>query len=178
MRQDIAEKLIDGFLAGTPAGGWLPTEMTAELLGCYGIPLAGSDAVTTEDAAGTEVSIGVRHDQVFGPLVLFGTRVAAAGLPADRSVRLAPLTSRDARELISPVGGAPPLPGRPGTPAVGLAALENMLLRVSRLADDLPQIAGLELSPVLARPDGVRAAGARVRVQSAEPADAFLRRLT
>ena len=52
-----------------------------------------------------------------------------------------------------------------------------MLLRVSRLADDLPQVAELELSPVLARPDGVHAVGARVRVQAAEPADAYLRRL-
>ena len=97
---------------------------------------------------------------------------------ADRSVRLAPLTSRDARELVSPVGGAPSSAGRPGTPAVSLAALEDMLLRVSRLADDLPQIAELELSPVLAGRVSVRATGARVRVQAAEPADAFLRRLT
>lgn len=53
------------------------------------------------------------------------------------------------------------------------------MLRVSQLADDLPQIpAELELSPVLARPGGVRAVGARVRVQAAEPADVFLRRLT
>jgi hypothetical protein len=52
-----------------------------------------------------------------------------------------------------------------------------MLLRVSRLADDLPQVAELELSRVLARPDGVGAIRARARVQTAEPADSFLRRL-
>jgi len=52
-----------------------------------------------------------------------------------------------------------------------------MLLWVSRLADDLPQVAELELSPVLARPDGVRAIRARARVQAAEPTDPFLRRL-
>lgn len=176
--QDLAEKLIDGFLADTPAGGWLSAETAAELLGCYGIPLADGDSVATEDAAVTEVSIGVRHDQVFGPLVLFGAGGAAAGMPAGRSVRLAPLTSHDATELISPGGDAPPLPGRPGAPVIDLAALENMLLRVSRLADDLPQVVELELSPVLARRDGISATGARVRVQSAEPADAFLRRLT
>jgi len=59
-----------------------------------------------------------------------------------------------------------------------LAALEDVLLRVSRLADDLPPIAELQLSPVLARPDGVRAVSARIRVQAADPADVFLRRLT
>ena len=178
IRQDLAEKLIDDFLADTPAGGWLPAETTAELLGCYGIPLADGDAVTTADAAGVEVSIGVRREQVFGPLVLFSAGGAAAGLPADRCVRLAPLTGRDVRELVNPVAGARQLPGRPGTAVMDLAALEDMLLRVSQLADDLPRIAELELSPVPARPDGVRAVGARVRVQAAEPADVFLRRLT
>jgi len=169
IRQDLAEKLIDGFLAGTPAGGWLPAETTAELLGCYGLPLAEGEAVTTADAAGAEVSIGVRQDEVLGPLVLFG----AVGMPADRAVRLIPLTGRDARELISPVAGAPP----PGCRGVG-AALEETLLRVSRLADDLPQVAELELNPVLARPDGLSAVRAWIRVQVAESADAFLRRLT
>lgn len=125
--------------------------------------------MTTADAAGAEVSIGVRQDEVLGPLVLFG----AVGMPADRAVRLIPLTGRDARELISPVAGAPP----PGSRGVG-AALEETLLRVSRLADDLPQVAELELSPVLARPDGVSAVRAWIRVQVAESADAFLRRLT
>lgn len=178
IRHDLSETLIDSFLADTPAGGWLPAETTAELLGCYGIPLPDGETVTTADAAGVEVSIGVRREPVFGPVVLFGAGGAAAGLPADRSVRLAPLTGRDARELISPVAGPQQRPGRPGTAVMDLAALEDMLLRVSQLADDLPQIAELELSPVLAGPDGARAVGARVRVQTAEPADAFLRRLT
>jgi len=52
-----------------------------------------------------------------------------------------------------------------------------MLLRVSQMADDLPQIAELELSPVIARPDGTQALDARIRIQPAEPADAYLRRL-
>jgi hypothetical protein len=52
-----------------------------------------------------------------------------------------------------------------------------MLLRVSRMADDLPQIAELELSPVIARPDGAQAVDGRIRIQAAEPADAHLRRL-
>jgi hypothetical protein len=52
-----------------------------------------------------------------------------------------------------------------------------MLLRVSQMADDLPQVAELELSPVVARPDGALALDGRVRIQAAEPADAYLRRL-
>jgi acyl-CoA synthetase (NDP forming) len=176
VRQDLAERLVGGFLADAPAGGWLPAKITAELLGCYGIPL-GSSAKAMGDAAGAEVSIGVLQDQVFGPLVLFGTGGPPDGATSGRSVRLAPLTSRDARQLICSVPGVPLLPGRPGTPVADLAALEDMLLRVSRLADDLPQITELELCPVIALPDGVRATGARARVQAAQPADAFLRRL-
>ena len=52
-----------------------------------------------------------------------------------------------------------------------------MLLRVSQLADDLPQVAELELSPVVARPDRALALAGRVRIQAAEPADAYLRQL-
>ena len=177
VRQDLADNLVNGFLADAPAGGWLPATVTAELLGCYGIPLADGNAVTTGNAAGVEVSLGVLQEQVFGPLVLFGIGGATADALADRSIRLAPLTGRDARQMIRPVRGALLLLGRPGTPVAGLAALEDMLQRVARLADDLPQVAELELSPVLARPDGVRAIRARARVQAAEPTDPFLRRL-
>jgi len=52
-----------------------------------------------------------------------------------------------------------------------------MLLRVSQMADDLPQVTELDLSPVIARPDGARAADARIRLQPAQPADAYLRQL-
>ena len=95
---------------------------------------------------------------------------------ADRAARLAPLTDSDADDLIRSIRAAPLLLGRPGTPAADLAALRDMLLRISQLADDLPQIAELDL-PVIARPDGARAVDGQIRIQAAEPADAYLRRL-
>ena len=116
------------------------------------------------------------HEQVAGPLVLFGPGSAGDGL-ADRAARLAPLTDADADDLIRSTRATHPLLGHRGAPAAGLAALRDMLLRVSRMADDLPQIAELELSPVIARPDGVQAVDARIRIQAAEPADAHLRQL-
>jgi len=96
---------------------------------------------------------------------------------ADRAARLAPLTDADADDLIRSVHAASQLLGGPGTAGVGLAALRDMLLRVSRMADDLPQIAELELSPVIVRTDGVQAIDGRVRIRAAEPADPHLRRL-
>ena len=126
---------------------------------------------------GVEVRISVLHEQVAGPLVLFGLGGADGDVLADRAARLAPLTDADADDLIRSTRAAPRLLGRRGVPAADLDSLKDMLLRVSRMADDLPQIAELELSPVIARPDGVQAVDGRIRIQAAEPADAHLRRL-
>ena len=174
LRQEQARELVASFLAGTPGGGWLPSEQTVELLGCYGMPLADGTAAT---AGGVRVKITVLEEPVFGPLVLFGLAGAAAGVLADRAARLTPLTEADADDLIRSVRAAPLLLGRSGGPAADRASLRSMLLRVSQLADDVPQVAELELSPVIARPDGVLAVDARVRIQAAEPADAYLRQL-
>jgi acyl-CoA synthetase (NDP forming) len=126
---------------------------------------------------GTEVIIGVMQEPVFGPLVVFGVGGVATDVLGDRSARLIPLTDTDAAALIRSVRAAPLLLGQRAAPAADLAALQDILLRVSRLADDLPQVAELDLDPVIARPDGARVAGARVRVLPAEPADPYLRRL-
>ena len=126
---------------------------------------------------GVEVMISVLHEQVAGPLVLFGVGSAADQGLADRAARLAPLTDADADDLIRSLRAAPRLLGRRGERAADLAALRDMPLRVSRMADDLPQIAELELSPVIVRPDGVQAVDGRIRIQAAEPVDAHLRRL-
>jgi acyl-CoA synthetase (NDP forming)/GNAT superfamily N-acetyltransferase len=126
---------------------------------------------------GVEVKISVLEEQVFGPLVLFGFAGATADVLADRAARLAPLTRSDADDLIRSVGAARLLAGRAGRPAADLASLKDLLLRVSKMADDLPQIAELDLAPVIARPDGTVPVDARIRIQPAGPADAYLRKL-
>jgi acyl-CoA synthetase (NDP forming) len=123
---------------------------------------------------GVEVTVKVLEEQVFGPLVLLGLAGAAADMLADCAARLAPLTGADADEMIR---SAQVLLGRRGAPAADIASLKDTLLRVSQLAEDLPQVAELELSPVVARPDGAVAISALVRLQAAEPADSYLRRL-
>ena len=126
---------------------------------------------------GVEVLIGVAAEPVFGPLVVFGLGGIATDLLGDHSARLSPLTDTDARELISSVRAARLLQGYRGQEAVDTDALAEVLLRVSRLADDLPEVAELDLNPVIARADGCQAADARIRVVPAEPADPFLRKL-
>ena len=80
-------------------------------------------------------------------------------------------------EMISGVRAAPLLTGHRGSAAVDTAGLAEILLRVSRLADDLPEVAELDLNPVIARPEDVQVVDARVRVTPAAPRDPFLRRL-
>ena len=126
---------------------------------------------------GVEVIVGVVQEPVFGPLVVFGLGGVATEVLGDHSARLAPLTDADAARMIRSIRAAPLLLGHRGTPAVDLAALTDVLLRVSRLADDLPEVAELDLNPVIARPDGAFAVDARIRVTSQAAADPFLRRL-
>ena len=173
-----ARALVRGFLRATPDGGWMPPDQTAELLGCYGVPLAEPTSTDTEDEAdGTEVIIGVTDDHVFGPLVVFGLGGAATEIRADHSARLTPLTDTDADQLIGSIRSAPLLSGRRGQPTADLGALRNLLLRVSRLADDLPEVTELGLNPVIARPDGAFVVDARIKVTPVQRQDPFLRKL-
>jgi acyl-CoA synthetase (NDP forming)/GNAT superfamily N-acetyltransferase len=128
-------------------------------------------------AGGTEVLVGVKDDQMFGPLVVFGLGGVATEVLADHAARLAPLTEADADTLINSVHSAPLLRGHRGSPAADLAALRDVLLRVSRLTEDLPEITELDLNPVVALSDGAVTVDARIRVAPQSPQDPFLRRL-
>ena len=118
---------------------------------------------------GVETIVGVVQEPVFGPVVVFGLGGVATDVLGDRAARLAPLTVADADDLIHAIRAAAALPAHDG--------LRDILLRVSQLAADLPQVAELDLNPVIARPDGVIAVDARVRVTSRRLADPFLRQL-
>jgi acyl-CoA synthetase (NDP forming)/GNAT superfamily N-acetyltransferase len=142
----------------------------------FGLRLSGV-LVQPMITGGTEVIIGVEDDQMFGPLVVFGLGGVATEVLADHSARLAPLTEADAATLINSIHSAPLLLGHRGAPAADLAALRDTLMRVSRLADDLPEVTELDLNPVIARPDGVVAVDARIKVAPQVPQDPFLRRL-
>ena len=128
-------------------------------------------------ASGTEVIIGVVQEPVFGPLIVFGLGGVATDVLDDHAARLAPLTTTDADNLIHSIRAAPLLLGHRGQPPANVAALRDALLRISRLADDLPQVAELDLNPVIARPDGITVVDARIRVTSHGQADPFLRQL-
>jgi acyl-CoA synthetase (NDP forming) len=173
IRTADARALVHDLLGRAPADGWLAPGPAADLLCCYGITLAdGRDA-----PAGPEVIIRVTADPTFGPLVEFGLDDPAAEVLADRSARLTPLTDTDADTLIRSIRSFPLLRGPGGGPGADLEALRDLLLRVSRLAEDLPEVAELDLDPVIAGPDGTAIVNARIKLVPHEPYDPFLRRL-
>nr|WBO76075.1 GNAT family N-acetyltransferase [Streptomyces sp. SBE_14.2] len=126
---------------------------------------------------GTELFAGVVQDEVFGPLVLFGLGGTATEVLADHAARLAPLTDHDVHDLITAPRCAPLLFGAQGGGPVDLGGLEQLLLRLSRMASDLPQLAEADFNPVLATPDAVTVLDARIRLVPRRPQDPYLRRL-
>ncbi len=125
--------------------------------------------VQRQVSGGVELFVGVTHDRHFGPVVVCGLGGVFVELLRDISVRLTPLSVEDAQEMLRELKGYPVLTGYRGSPPVDLPALEALLLRVSLLAEELPDVAELDLNPVIARADGVVVVDARVRIEAAEP---------
>ncbi len=115
-------------------------------------------------APGVETIVGLIHDQSFGPLVVFGSGGTSVELFGDRTLRVLPITDVDAAELVHSLRSSPLLFGYRGAPAVDVAALEDLLVRVGRLAEDIPEIAEMDLNPVIVSPAGVVAVDAKLRL--------------
>ena len=111
---------------------------------------------------GTSCTFALLDDPSFGSLLSFGLAGMATDLLGDRAYRTIPLNTVDAAELIRAPRAAPLLYGYRGESPVKLAALEDLALRLNRLADDLPEVRSLVLDPVLAGPDGVAVSGSRI----------------
>ncbi|MFF3110943.1 GNAT family N-acetyltransferase [Kitasatospora sp. NPDC057904] len=142
----------------------------------FGAELAGA-VVQPMAAPGVELLAGVVQDRVFGPLVVLGLGGTAADVLADRVARLAPLSERDLTTMPAELRSAPLLSGDGGTPLVDLAAVRSVLARLSRLADDVPELVEADLNPVIVRPDGAVCVDARVRLEPRPSFDPYLRRL-
>jgi acyl-CoA synthetase (NDP forming) len=249
----IAPRSIEDGTAGQPGGSgglkpsppedkesrWLPPDQVAELLDCYGLPLADWRlAATPEEAAaaatelggpvalkavaprllhkteargvrlalsgaaqveaaaremaaavaaaghtverflvqrmvgdGVELLVGVVNDASFGPVLACGGGGTAVELRGDVAVRITPLTDRDAAEMVRSLATFPLLDGYRGAPKADVAALEELLLRVSALVEAHPAVAELDCNPVKVLPqgNGVVVVDARVRVEPATP---------
>jgi len=118
---------------------------------------------------GLETIVGVVQDASFGPLVMFGLGGVATDVLGDVAFRILPLADVDASELIRSVRAAPLLFGYRGRPAVDVAALEVVLLRVGALADAIPELSELDLNPVVVSERGVVALDVKLRLRTGAP---------
>jgi len=119
-------------------------------------------------AEGVEVMAGVTQDPLFGPLVAFGLGGVYVEILADVCFRVTPLTDRDAAEMVRAIRGYRLLQGYRGHAPADVEAIQELLLRLSRLVEEIPEIQEVDLNPVFALPpgQGCRIADARVRVEA------------
>jgi acyl-CoA synthetase (NDP forming) len=143
-------------------------------------PLGGSDLVVQAMApAGVACVVRSVEDPLFGPVVSFGLGGDATDLLGDYAHRIPPLTTGDVHDVVRSVRAAPKLFGHRGARPVDVAALEDVVARVSCLADDLPEVAELELNPVVVAERGAHVLGAVIRLSAGEArADTGRRELT
>jgi acetate---CoA ligase (ADP-forming) len=117
---------------------------------------------------GTELLAGVVQDPLFGPLVAFGPGGVLAELIGGAEFRIAPLTDLDAEQLVHGGKAGRLVHGFRGAEPADAAALVALVEGLSQLAVDLPEVAELDLNPVIARASGCVAVDARIRLRARE----------
>lgn len=150
----------------------------AAVVGEFGVQL-GQDAVQVlvqPVVSGVELALGVVRDPGFGPLVMVAAGGVATDLLADRVFLLPPLTRGDASRALRSLRSWPLLDGFRGTPRVDVEALEQLIVSLGALATDVPEVAELDLNPVLVTPDGCSLVDVKVRLAPTAPLDAGIPR--
>ena len=118
-------------------------------------------------SGGVEIIAGVTQDPTFGPLIMFGLGGVQAELLKDIVLRLHPLTEVDASEMVSSIKMARLFDGFRGAPPSDIKAAQDLLLRLSAMVEDIPQIAELDFNPVkvMAMGEGYRVVDARISLK-------------
>lgn len=119
--------------------------------------------------AGIELIVGVVHDPSLGPVLACGAGGTSAELVGDVAVRITPVTDVQAHEMLKSLRTYPLLSGYRSAPGCDIAAIEDVLLRVSAMVEAHPEIVELDCNPLIAGPGGAVIVDARVRVEVAAP---------
>ncbi|MGP0030719.1 MAG: acetate--CoA ligase family protein [Acidimicrobiales bacterium] len=137
-------------------------------------PEAAVDGVlVAEMVRGVETVVGVAHDDLFGPVVMFGLGGVFIEVLKDVTFRVPPFTTGDAAAMLDELAGAAMLKGVRGHPVADREALVDVLMKVQHLAVDLSgEVAELDINPLLAGPRGVVAADALVVLSEPTPRSA------
>ena len=124
-------------------------------------------------SGGQEVIVGALTDPSFGKVVAFGLGGVLVEVLKDVTFRLAPASETDALSMIDGIAAAEILRGVRGAPPADRDAIARIIVAVSNLAADFPEIQELDLNPVFARPDGAIAADVRIIVDFAPPNERY-----
>ncbi|MFF1652338.1 GNAT family N-acetyltransferase [Streptomyces sp. NPDC058255] len=138
-----------------------------ELTELFGTPEELRPVVQAMAPRGVDTVVRAVIDPAAGAVLSFGLAGAASELLGDMAHRLIPVTDRDATSLVRSIRTAPLLFGWRGSAPVDTAALEELMLRVSRLVDDHPEVVAVSLEPVVVAPRGLSVLGATVRLARA-----------
>ncbi|OGP73760.1 MAG: acetyl-CoA synthetase [Deltaproteobacteria bacterium RBG_16_49_23] len=127
-------------------------------------PSASIRGVSVQKMAkpGTEVIVGASKDPQFGPVIMFGLGGIFVEVLKDVSFRIIPLSRKDALEMIEELKGYPLLQGYRGKEPADLPALIEIILKISGVMEENPEIRELELNPVMAYKKGALAVDARI----------------
>jgi len=115
-----------------------------------------------------ELIVGAATDPVFGPVILFGQGGIAVEVTADHAIGLPPLNTVLARDMISRTRVSRLLAAYRNCEAADIDAISNVLIRISHLVIDIPEIVELDINPLLADASGVIALDARIRLRETE----------
>jgi acyl-CoA synthetase (NDP forming) len=153
----------------TEQGGVALNLTTPEAVNAAAEQIGGPVVVQPMVAGGVELLAGLVQDPVFGPLVGFGPGGVFAELIGEARFCLAPVTDIDAQELVHSGKAGALVGGFRGRPGADGSALMDLLGRLSRLGEERPEVAELDLNPVIGLADGYVAVDARVRVRHVPP---------
>ncbi len=120
-------------------------------------------------SAGLELIVGVVHDHSFGQVMACGAGGTTAELIKDVAIRITPVTDLDAHDMLRSLRTFPLLDGYRGARRCDIAAIENVLVRVSAMVDRHAEIVELDCNPLIASPDGALIVDARIRVEAPVP---------
>jgi len=141
-------------------------EITASALQKY--PTANIQGVSVQPMArpGIEIIIGMTKDSQFGPVLMFGLGGILVEILKDVAFRIVPLTRRDAKEMIEEIKGYALLQGYRGQEPANIPVLEDILLEVSNLVGQTPEIQEIDLNPIFAYKDEAVVVDARIVLEN------------
>jgi acetyl coenzyme A synthetase (ADP forming)-like protein len=165
-KSDVGGVRLD--LKGASAVRRAARSMAAAVRAATGQPASGF-VLQRMAPVGVELLVGMVNDPHFGPTVACSPGGTLVELLKDVSVRLTPLSRGDAQRMLRDLRSFPVLEGYRGSPPCDIAALEDILLRISSLAEDHPRIAEVDCNPVIVTATGAVVVDARVRVEEIAP---------